>query len=414
MRYELIKAKSLLSKKKIEADSWFHINRSFNAYRGCEHGCVYCDGMADNYHVDNFLTHIRGKENAPELLRKELKKEGYYSHMELVNETLWSFLDPEDAKKLSDKGPIRQIIGVCGGVSDGYQPAEKKFEITRKLLAVLLDYGMPIFVLSKSDLVLRDLDILKEIHKKSYANVVFTITLANDRDRAIFEPRASSTPERFKALRKTRSAGLFGGVMSTPIIPGIGDNYDNMTALAKEAKNVNAEFILFSGMTLKPGRQKEYFLNVIRQKYPEKLALLEKIFSNNDRYGTPLYKYMPVHIALRGHKVCRDIGISDRSIRHRIHSEYETNNLVLGVLLDIIYQKSHILGRWREIKPFQELSIKIERGVDDIGELHQSGKIKEILMIEDPMVEIVEEIIDTGKYARIHELINEALENPDI
>ena len=119
MKYECVKAKSLLSKPHI-ADGWFHMNRSLNAYRGCEHGCVYCDGNSEYYHVDNFYSHVRIKENAADVLRKELKKLGYTSQSELETETLWSFLDEEDAKRLADKVPRRIVVGACGGVSDGF------------------------------------------------------------------------------------------------------------------------------------------------------------------------------------------------------------------------------------------------------------------------------------------------------
>ena len=134
MNYECVKAKSLLSKKEMTADSWFHINRSLNAYRGCEHGCVYCDGMNEYYHVDNFMSHIRIKENAPVILRKELKKLGFTSQKELETETLWSFLPEDDAKRLAMKTPRRIVIGVCGGVSDGFQPAEIEHKITQQIL----------------------------------------------------------------------------------------------------------------------------------------------------------------------------------------------------------------------------------------------------------------------------------------
>ena len=94
MKYECIVAKSLLSKP-IIADSWFPANRSMNAYRGCEFGCVYCDGRAENYHVENFQSHIRIKQNAAEVLRKELTKLGHSSQTVLQSETLIPFLDEE-------------------------------------------------------------------------------------------------------------------------------------------------------------------------------------------------------------------------------------------------------------------------------------------------------------------------------
>jgi len=413
MRYERIKAKSLLSKP-ITADGWFHINRSMNAYRGCEHGCAYCDGMSENYHVDNFLTHIRIKENAAQVLRRELKKVGFTSRSELETETLWSFLDEEDAKRLTMKSPRKQVIGVCGGVSDGYQPAEKDHEITRLVLETLLDFEMPVFVLTKSDLVLRDLDLLKKIHEVAFSDVLCTITLVDDKVQRIFEPRASTTSKRYSALKKVRKEGLFSGVMATPIIPGIGDTYENMRGLAKEAKRASAQFILWGGMTLKPGRQKAHFMNVIRKRFPEKLELLERIFRKNHPYGHADYNEVPVNIMLRGYEVCKDVGIGDRTIRHRLPNEPEANNQVLGALLDIAFRQTYLLGMsWNKSISYRELALRIEKGVDDLNKMREEGELAERLMIDTQLLSTVEEILDTGScqvlddiHIRLDELVS--------
>ncbi|MFQ5832711.1 MAG: radical SAM protein [Candidatus Thorarchaeota archaeon] len=396
MRYECVKAKSLLSKK-MEAESWFHINRSMNAYRGCEHGCVYCDGMSEGYYVENFLSHIRIKENAPEVLRKELKKEGFVSQNELETETLWTYLDKDDATRIAEKAPRKQVIGASGGVSDAYQPAEEEYEVTRRVLETLLDFCMPVYILTKSDLVLRDLDILKEIHERAFANVVFTITLHDEDTQKIFEPRSSTTAERFEALKEIRKAGLYGGVMATPIIPGIGDNVGNMKDLAESAKSVRAEFILWGGMTLKPGHQKDYFLNVVRQQFPDKLMLLERVYENNHPYGHPIYKHLPVRVMTLGYGICRQVGISDRSVRHRVPHEHEVNNKVLGVLLDIAFRMRYNLHRpWSDSDPFNELAKRLEQGVENLEELRNSGELSERLQLTAQMTEIVEEIMDRG------------------
>jgi hypothetical protein len=117
LRYESINAKSLLSNE-ITADAWFHINRSMNAYQGCQHACVYCDGMSEHYHIENFMSHIRMKENAPEVLEKELKKLGLFSTSQLENESLLGYLDSEDANRIERQMPVRPVIGISGGVSD--------------------------------------------------------------------------------------------------------------------------------------------------------------------------------------------------------------------------------------------------------------------------------------------------------
>jgi DNA repair photolyase len=406
VRYECIKAKSLLSKREMHAEGWFHINRSLNAYRGCEHGCVYCDGMSEYYHVDNFTSHIRIKENAPEILRKELKKLGFTSQHELETETLWSFLADEDAIRLAMRTPRRIVIGVCGGVSDGYQPAEREYRITRQILETLLDFQLPVMVLTKSDLALRDIDILKEINKIAFANVVFTITLYDDEKRKIFEPKASSTFERYAALKEFRKAGISGGVMATPIIPWIGTTYENMEGLATEAKSAGAEFIVLAGMTLKPGRQKDYFLSVVRKRFPEYYDKIKSAYANDNRYGIPLGNRLPVNTMALGHEICKKIGIRDRSIRNRLPFEYAANSSALGVLLDIEFYQQFMLGKsWSVTKPFHDLSVKIERGVEDLQLMLKEGRLRESLMISNEMTKILTQILKSGTCDYLEDLL---------
>ncbi len=407
VRYECVKAKSLLSKREMLAEDWFHINRSLNAYRGCEHGCVYCDGMSEYYHVDNFTSHIRIKENAPEILRKELRKLGFSSQQELETETLWSFLPEDDATRLTMNTPRRIVIGVCGGVSDGYQPAEKEHKITRQILETLLDFRLPAMILTKSDLVLRDIDLLKDLNEVAFANVVFTITLHDDNKRKIIEPRASSTPDRFAALKELRKAGIFGGVMATPIVPWIGTTYENMEGLAREARAAGAEFILFGGMTLKPGRQKDHFLSVIRRHFPEKADKIRSIYADDNRYGNPMWKRQPINTMLLGHEICKKVGIRDRSVRHKLPSEHEANYQVLGILLDIVFYQRYMLGRpWSMCKPFHDLSIKLEKGVEDLKVLLEEGRLREGLSINDELASIVRQIIERGTCQYMENLLS--------
>ena len=406
VRYECVKAKSLLSKKEITAGSWFHINRSLNAYRGCEHGCVYCDGMSEYYHVENFMSHIRIKENAPAILRKELKKLGFTSQRELETETLWSFLPDDDAKRLAMKKPRRIVIGVCGGVSDGFQPAEEEHKITQHILETLVDFRLPAMILTKSDLVLRDIELLKELNEVAFVNACFTITLHDDEKRKIIEPRASSTPDRFAALKELRKAGISGGVMATPIVPWIGTDYENIEGLAKEAKKAKAEFILFGGMTLKRGRQKEYFMRVIDRHFPQHADNLKSAYGNDNKYGQPIWKKLPMHVMLTGHQVCKKVGISDRSVRKTLPYAHEVNYKVLGTLLDIEFYQNYLMGLpWKVSKPFHELSVRLERGVEDLQVLRDEGRLKQTLNIDDSMVEIIEQIIDTGKSEYLKNLL---------
>ncbi len=381
------------------ADSWFHVNRSLNAYRGCEHGCVYCDGMSEHYHIDDFTTHIRIKENASEVLRQELKRAGLTASDEPQTASLVTFLEDgrTTMQTTGEMTPRRPIIGVCGGVSDGFQPAERTYHITRRVLETLLEFETPAMILTKSDLVLDYLDLLKELHEVAFVSVNFTITLYRDEIRRIIEPNSSSTPDRFSALREIRRAGLYGGVMAIPIIPWLGDNYDNICGLVKEAKRSNAEFILFGGLTLKPGRNKDYFMRVIQRHHSDIADKLRRAYADNDRYGNPIYTQLPCNVMLRGHEVCDRLGVRDRSVRHGTRHDDPTNTAVLDTLLGIEWYQRYVLRQpWSVVRPFHELAVRIETGCYDLRRLRSEDRLAEALHTTDEAARIVAQIVDTG------------------
>jgi len=405
MRYETIQAKTLLSKP-IYGDGWFHSNRSMNAFRGCEHGCVYCDGHCQYYRIDNFYTHIRVKENAPKVLRRELERAGYQSQSKMESESLVRFLREDDKVRAVKGGKRKIIVGASGGVSDAYQPAEEKYKVTQQVLETLYDFRLPIFILTKSNRVLRDLDLLKKIHEQAFVSVCFSITLHDERTKAIFEPKSSATWERFDALKEIRKAGLYGGVMGVPIIPTIGDTYENMLGLAKAAKQVNAEFILFAGMTMKPGRQKDYFFNVIHNHIPEHYDQLQTIYANNHTYGHPIFDRLPVNVMLQGRKICQEVGITGRSVRHMPPEEPEANVKVLNRLLDFVFYQSVTLGQpKRKWQPYQDLAVKIDKGVPDLARLRKQGTLAQTLNLPPELVTDIEVILDTGTFPGLKKTI---------
>jgi hypothetical protein len=234
----------------------------------------------------------------------------------------------------------------------------------------------------------------------------------------VFEPKSATTAERFDALKTLRNAGLYGGVMATPMIPGIGDTYENMRALAKEAKQANAEFILFSGMTLKPGRQKDLFMRVVKRRFPDKYDYLYRLYAKDDRYGHADYTVKQVRSMLRGYEVCKEIGISDRTVRHQIPYEPDMNNRVLGAILDILFYQSYLLGFGRpKSKPLYELAARLERGCPDLVRLRDDGLLKETLLVDDGLLSTVLEIMDKGTcelMVKTHEMIQEVIEKSHI
>ena len=225
---EFLKTKSILSKEKYGVD-WYGIDYKMNLYRGCSHGCIYCDSRSNCYHIDNFDV-PKGKENALAILENELSKK-------------------------REKG----IVGI-GSMSDTYNPLEKEYEQTRGALKLLAKYGFGVSIDTKSDLILRDLDILKEINSKNNVIIKFTITTPNDELSKIIEPRVCVSSKRFSAIKTLVDNGIFTGIMMNPVLPFITDSEDDIKKLVKLAHESGAKFIhSYMGMTLRENQRDYYY-----------------------------------------------------------------------------------------------------------------------------------------------------------
>ena len=167
MIIEEYEAKTLIRTSKPSLFSWAEVY--LNPYQGCYHDCVYCDGKSEGYYMhDDFGTRIRVKKNAPELLENYIRKKGLFPVNREKTSTLVDYFP--SLKKLADTRKIAKfVLFIGGGVCDVYQPAEKETRMTRKLLEIACDYKLPVFFLTKSNLIIRDLDLLKAINEESYA-----------------------------------------------------------------------------------------------------------------------------------------------------------------------------------------------------------------------------------------------------
>lgn len=223
-----IKAKTILSKVKYGTD-WYGIDYNMNLYKGCSHKCIYCDSRSNCYHIDNFDI-VRGKENALYILEQELSKK-------------------------KNKG----VIGI-GSMSDTYNPQELKYEQTRKALKLISKYNFGVSIDTKSDLILRDLDLLKEINAKNSVIVKFTITTSNDELSKIIEPNVCVSSKRLQAIKVLIDNGIFTGIMMNPVLPFITDNEENIKELVRLADKYGAKFIhTYMGMTLRENQRDYYF-----------------------------------------------------------------------------------------------------------------------------------------------------------
>ncbi len=244
-------------------DPWFLGRWGMNLYRGCQHGCLYCDGRAEKYHVQgDFTRNISIKRNALSLLRQELERR---------------------------KEPGFVFLG--GGVTDAYQPVEARYGLARGVLELVLELGLPVHVLTKSVLVERDLDLLQSIHERARAVLSFSIQTTDEDVRVRFEPGAAPLEERWRLLREARRRGLGTSLMAMPVLPGISDQPQAIDALVAQAAACGVDFLPFSGLTLRPGIQKDTCLEAVETHYPQLLEGYERLFSRALRSGSAEGRY---------------------------------------------------------------------------------------------------------------------------
>lgn len=251
-----IVAKTILSKLK-SADSFFGISYNMNLYRGCSHGCIYCDTRSECYGVGD-ISQISIKSNALELLHQELK-----------------------SKK-------RGTIGT-GSMNDPYMEVEKEEEIVREALKVIVTHKFPVHIITKSNLVIRDADIIQEI-SSIYAAVSLTITTADDQMAKRIEPNAPSTSKRFEAMKELSKKGIYTGVTLMPLLPYINDSVANVTTLLQRAADGGASYVIpMFGVTLRKG-SRDYFYGALQREFPGIMNRYDATFGNQYECWSPHFK----------------------------------------------------------------------------------------------------------------------------
>ena len=306
-----IEAKSILRKYR-KIDSWFISRYGMNLYRGCTHNCIYCDGRAEGYYVDGeFGEDVTVKVNAIEILSREL--------------------DPK-RKRTPFK---RSFVMIGGGVGDSYQPIEEKYQLSRKVLELMDEYNFPVHILTKSTLIKRDIEILKKINKKNKAIVSFSFSSVNDAISAIFEPGVPSPSERLKPLAFFKNEGIACGMFLLPVIPFITDMPELMEETIRKASEAGLDFIIFGGMTLKEGKQKDYFFKTLRNKFPKLIVEYEIIYRKN-KWGEAAGEYYN-SINLTFNSIVKKYKIPPRIPLYLYKNVLEENDLVVVILEHIDY-----------------------------------------------------------------------------
>ncbi len=224
---------------KVKAKGILNADNGMNVYRGCSHGCVYCDARSDCYQMRHAFEDIEVKENAPELLEAALRSKR------------------------------RRCMIATGAMSDPYLHLERELEITRRCLEIIGKYGFGVTVLTKSDLIMRDIDLLERINENAKAVAQMTLTTFDDELCRIIEPNVCPTSRRAEVLCEMRKRGIPAVVWFTPLLPFINDTEENVRGIVRLCAEAGVFGIVTFGMglTLRSG-DREYFYAQLDRYFP--------------------------------------------------------------------------------------------------------------------------------------------------
>lgn len=236
-----------------------------NIFRGCGHGCKYCYAVYSHGYLNdsNYFGNIYVKTNIVDRLEEELKSKA------------WK----------------REIVNI-GGVTDSYQPCEADYKIMPHVLKLLIKYKTPAIISTKSDLILRDYDLIDELSRLTYINVAATVTTTDEKVRERLEPGSCTTFKRFEMLKRFSKTNASVGLHVMPIIPYITDSRENLESICSNAQQANVDYML-SGTLYLRGKTKGCFLGFVQDQYPHlynDLSSLYKTGGVGKEYKEGLYK----------------------------------------------------------------------------------------------------------------------------
>ncbi|MEX0569543.1 MAG: radical SAM protein [Candidatus Njordarchaeota archaeon] len=289
---EEIKVSSILNKHK-KRDDWFLDDYSINPYKLCQFNCVYCYIRGSKY-GENMGERIAAKINAVNVLSKSLR--------------------------LRARKKEYGFIAVSSA-TEPWQPIEEKYRLTRGCLEVIMRYRFPVHVMTKSKLILRDIDLIKKIDMnailpadlknkvKHGALVTFSISVLDKSIAKIFEPGAPSPEERIDTLQKIKEEGLSVGIAFIPVLPFISDSMEQLEEMIKISKDVSADYVFVGALTLF-GFGKRIYYSLIEKYFPELLAKYKKLYGVHN-YPSKQYQRS---LEAKAKKFCAKYGVKYKII----------------------------------------------------------------------------------------------------
>lgn len=292
---QVLPAKTIVTNTK-NAAGWFGARYNMNIYRGCSHGCIYCDSRSECYRNNDFDT-VRAKQDALRIIRDDLRRK------------------------------TRTGVVSTGAMSDPYNPFERTEQLTRHALELLAAYGFGAAIATKSDLICRDIDILREIRQNAPVLCKLTVTTADDTLARKIEPHAPLPSARLDALARLHDAGLHTCILLMPVLPWITDTEAQLLAIVQCAKQTGVDFIYPAlGLTMRD-RQRAYFYAALDREFP---GLKQQYIA---RYGTRYQCASPHAKALWATftRACDEAGIfyQMRDITRRYQRGYGAGQLTL-------------------------------------------------------------------------------------
>jgi DNA repair photolyase len=328
---------------------------------------------------------VRVKINAPEVFEADLRRR---------------FGQPDTLESFGiDTGPadiFRPTVFFSSGVSDAYQPIEKEYGLTRKLLETTRDYGLPIHVMTKSATVLRDLDLLREIADTSNCTVSFSIPSSDGAFASLFEPGSSNPSERFEAMKELHRAGIRTGLCLMPIVPFFSDSEDSINETLRQARNAGAGHVLFGAMTLRD-EQQEHFYSVLGKSRPEEAGRLKRLYRG---------EYAPPHcyqkeISRRVIRGARKLGLPVHLDRYLPEHRFMETRKAATILFQLAYFHEITGGRNYTSSNLVKVAREIENLRTDFHEAMDNGVVNTLENMNRVSYSLLEEYAGNGKVAEL-------------
>jgi len=321
---------------------WFWGKYTAHPYMGCRSGCAFCYERGTRYlrgrDPKTFETLIQAKVNAVGLLRKELPR-----------------LEKE-------------IISV----GDWQQPAEERYRLSRGMLEVVLEQGFPLFIIERSPLLTRDLDLLTEINRKSWVGVLYSISSLDPTLKRDFEPHSPGVKRRLQAVEALAEAGIYAGVSMMPILPHVGDDEAGLEALIKATKDHGGQCVLAGGLTM-DGFQAEYTLEVARRMEPALEARWRQLYNwdgpGKRRYGPPMEYNARIGLLVRA--TCDKHGLLDRMPRYVQAGPLESNKRVAEQLFLKTYDLELEQASSYRIWAYRKAAWTVEEWPESVADIYE-------------------------------------------